>query len=47
MIDSAMESLEIALIGKDDELSQEIVKTLNEERDKMAKKERGAEGRDL
>jgi hypothetical protein len=47
MIDSAMESLEIALIGKDDELSQEIVKTLNEERDKMAKKERGDEGRDL
>jgi len=47
MIDSAMESLEIALIGKDDELSQEVMKVLNEERDRMAKKERGAEGRDL
>jgi hypothetical protein len=47
MIDSAMESLEIALIGKDDELSLEVVKTLNEERDRIAKKERGAEGRDL
>ncbi len=47
MIDSAMESLEIALIGKDDELSREVVKTLNEERDLMAKKERNAKGGEL
>ncbi len=47
MIDSAMESLEIALIGKNDELSREIVKTLNKERDRMAKKEVGPEGRDF
>jgi hypothetical protein len=37
MIDSALQSLDISLIGRDDELSLQIMKSLNEEREKRAK----------
>ncbi len=37
MIDSAMESLDIALIGKNDETSRQVLHALNEERDKKGK----------
>jgi hypothetical protein len=33
-----MESLEVALIGRDDELSMQVLSALNEEREKRAKK---------
>jgi len=46
MIDCAMESLEIALIGRDDELSGQVMKAVNEEREKMAKKDKEADGQD-
>ena len=46
MIDCALESLEIALIGRDDELSGQVIKAVNEEREKMAKKDKEAEGYD-
>jgi hypothetical protein len=36
MIDCAMESLEIALIGREDELSREVMNTLKEERERTA-----------
>jgi hypothetical protein len=36
MIDCALESLDIALIGKDDEVSRQVLSALNEEREKMA-----------
>jgi len=39
MIDCAMQSLDISLIGRDDELSRQILKTLHEEREKRAKEE--------
>ncbi|VVB71031.1 Uncharacterised protein [uncultured archaeon] len=42
MIDSAMESLDIALIGKNDETSRKVLHALNEERDKRAKDEQRA-----
>lgn len=44
MIDCAMESLEIALIGRDDDLSLQVMKAVNEEREKMAKKDKDADG---
>jgi len=37
MIDCAMQSLDISLIGRDDELSQKVMKALHEEREKRAK----------
>ena len=37
MIDCAMQSLDITLIGRDDELSQQVMKALHEEREKRAK----------
>ncbi len=40
MIDCAMESLDIALIGRDDEFSRQILLAMNEEREK--KSERGS-----
>jgi hypothetical protein len=43
MIDSAMESLEISLIGREDEISRQIVTAVNEERGKMEEKERAEE----
>ena len=36
MIDCAMQSLDISLIGRDDELSQQVMKALHEEREKRA-----------
>jgi hypothetical protein len=42
MIDCAMESLEIALIGREDELSREVMNALKEERGQVAKN--GANG---
>ena len=39
MIDCAMQSLDIALIGRDDELSQQVMKALHEEREKRAKED--------
>jgi hypothetical protein len=39
MIDCAMESLEIALIGREDELSGELIKALKEGREERAKNE--------
>jgi hypothetical protein len=44
MIDYAMESLEIALIGREDELSREVINTLKEERERKA--ENGAKEED-
>ena len=38
LIDCAMESLEIALIGRDDELSMQVMSAMNEDREKRAKK---------
>jgi hypothetical protein len=43
MIDCAMESLEIALIGREDELSGEVMKALKEEREMRAKNEANQE----
>jgi hypothetical protein len=40
MIDCAMESLEISILGRDDELSKEVMLAVNEERSKMAEKDR-------
>jgi len=37
MIDCAMQSLDISLIGRDDELSLQVMKALHEEREKRAK----------
>ena len=37
MIDCAMQSLDISLMGRDDELSQQVMKALHEEREKRAK----------
>lgn len=39
MIDCALESLDIALIGRDDEVSRQILSAMNEEREKMAKED--------
>ena len=39
MIDCALESLDIALIGRDDEVSRQVLSTLNEAREKMAKED--------
>ena len=39
MIDCAMESLDIALIGRDDELSRQVLLAMNEEREKRAKED--------
>jgi len=36
MIDCAMQSLNLTLIGRDDELSQQVMKALHEEREKRA-----------
>ena len=44
MIDCAMESLEIALIGREDELSGEVMEALREERERVA--ENGAKMED-
>ena len=38
LIDCAMESLEIALIGRDDELSKQVMSAMNEDREMRAKK---------
>jgi hypothetical protein len=38
MIDSAMQSLEISLIGREDDLSCEIIEAMKTERDRMIKK---------
>ncbi len=40
MIDSAMDSLEISLLGKQDELSQELMDAIKAQRDQMAKEDR-------
>ncbi len=37
MIDCALESLDIALIGRDDEVSRQVLSALTEEREKIAK----------
>ena len=37
MIDCAMQSLDLTLIGRDDELSQQVMKALHAEREKRAK----------
>lgn len=39
MIDCALESLDIALIGRDDDVSRQVLSSLNEEREKMAKED--------
>ncbi len=39
MIDCALESLDISLIGRDDELSLQVMKALNEERERRAKED--------
>ena len=39
MIDCAMESLDIALIGRDDELSRQVLLAMNDEREKKAKED--------
>lgn len=39
MIDCAMQSLDIAIIGRDDELSQQVIKALHEEQEKRAKED--------
>jgi hypothetical protein len=44
MIDCAMESLEIALIGREDQLTQEVMNALKEERERVA--ENGAKMED-
>jgi hypothetical protein len=44
MIDCAMDSLEIALIGREDELTQEVMNALKEERERVA--ENGAKMED-
>jgi hypothetical protein len=44
MIDCAMESLEIALIGREDQLTQEVMNALKEERERLA--ENGAKMED-
>lgn len=38
LIDCAMESLEIALIGRDDEVSMQVMSAMNEDREMRAKK---------
>jgi len=40
MIASAMQSLDLTLIGRDDELSQQVMKALHDEREKRAKEDR-------
>ena len=40
MIDCAMESLEISILGREDELSRQVMMAVNEERGKMAEKDR-------
>ena len=39
MIDCVMQSLDLSLIGRDDELSRQVMKAMHEEREKMAKEE--------
>ena len=39
MIDCALESLDIALIGRDDEVSRQVLSALNDEREKIAKED--------
>jgi len=39
MIDCAMESLEISILGRQDELSRQVRMAVNEERSKMAEKD--------
>jgi hypothetical protein len=39
MIDCAMESLEISILGREDELSRQVMMAVNEERAKMAEKD--------
>jgi hypothetical protein len=39
MVDCAMQSLDISLIGRDDELSRQVMKALHEEREKRAKED--------
>jgi len=43
MIDSAMESLEISLIGREDEISRQVMTAVGEERGKMQETERAEE----
>ena len=40
MIDNAMESLEISLLGRDDDLSQEVMLAMKAEREKMADRDK-------
>ena len=39
MIDCVMQSLDLSLIGRDDELSRQVMKAMHEEREKRAKEE--------
>jgi hypothetical protein len=39
MIDCALESLDITLIGRDDEVSRQVLSALNEEREKWLKED--------
>jgi hypothetical protein len=41
MIECAMQSIDISLIGRDDEVSRQLTKAINEQREKMAKEGRG------
>lgn len=43
MIESAMDSLEIAMIGKEDDISRDVRKAIQEERDRMADQSRAYE----
>ncbi|HNX10014.1 MAG TPA: hypothetical protein PKL29_07855 [Methanothrix sp.] len=41
MIECAMQSLDISLIGRDDEISRQLIAAMNEEREKNAKEDQG------
>lgn len=43
MIECAMQSMDISLIGRDDEFSRQLMKAINEQREKMAKEGQGDE----
>jgi hypothetical protein len=47
LIESAMESLDIALIGRDDETSLQVLQAINEERFKIARDEKSKEDHGL
>lgn len=43
MIECAMQSLDFSLIGREDEISQQLMKAMNEQRERMAREGQGEE----